>query len=128
MKIATILTIVGLVMASGSAASLWVHSHGERTILANKGAISTLATVSSINQDIRDLGKRCDSLRSEIRWMRSDLSRLETSAVQNDYIAELKNQLKNEIEDAQKLLEQKTQRLRDKEMQESKLIQYLATA
>lgn len=128
MKTSAILTIIGLVMTSGSAAALWAHQHGERPILANKANISTIKLVSSINQNIRDLDKRCDSLRMTIERKRSDLLRVELSPNQDLRILELKSRLKNEIEDYQRLLEQQQERLRDKEIKESALIMQLSSA
>lgn len=128
MKTATILTIIGFVLTSGTGGALWAHNHSAKPILANKGAISTLATVSSINQDIRDLDKRCLSLNMLIERKRSDLLRVELSPIRDDRLIELKGRLKNEIEDYQRLLEQQLERLRDKEMQESQLLEHLANA
>lgn len=124
MKTATILSVIALV-SSGAVA---IHVHSEKLPVANRANVLSLATISSISQDIRDLGRRCDSLRRSIDRKRSDLIRVELSPLQDDHIVELKNRLKNEIEDSKRLLEQQLQRLRDKEIKESALIMQVSSA
>ena len=128
MKTATILAILALILPSAGASISYAIQKAGSAHESSRTGISTLTMVSNINQDIRDLDKRCATLNMLIERKRSDLLRVELSPNQDSRLIELKSRLKNEIEDYQRLLEQHLERLRDKEMQESKLLEHLATA
>ena len=128
MKTATILAILALILPSAGASISYAIQKAGSAHESSRTGISTLTMVSNINQDIRDLDKRCATLNMLIERKRSDLLRVELSPNQDSRLIELKSRLQNEIEDYQRLLEQHLERLRDKEMQESKLLERLSTA
>ena len=128
MKTATILTIIALVMPATAASLLWTHAHGQKLPLANEAGINTLAAINLSQKKINDLKEFRDKLHILRGNFQNRLFQAEMAPVQDTRILEIRNRLKIEVEDYERLLRQQQKRIHDEEDRESQLIERLSTA
>jgi len=127
MKTANILTIIGFVAATVSGGALWAHNHGAEKPVANEKHNQQSLRINVYHASIHRFEEHNHDLKMTIAGIERQLTEIVLSGNKTPEILRLKIQLEIRLKDWKRQLRQKEQRLHDTRMQESELIERLAS-